>query len=65
MRSSSGSNSVVSEGVEASFIYVRFEAAADEVTVLFAFTMKYYVTIILKQAVSFPYKEQSGVTTKV
>lgn len=30
MRSSSGSNSAVSEGVEASFIYVRFEAAADE-----------------------------------
>ncbi|KAL0533460.1 hypothetical protein IC582_030300 [Cucumis melo] len=27
---SSGSNSAVSEGVEASFIYVRFEAAADE-----------------------------------
>lgn len=30
MRSSSGSNNAVSEGVEASFIYVRFEAAAAE-----------------------------------
>ncbi|XP_022159148.1 conserved oligomeric Golgi complex subunit 3 isoform X2 [Momordica charantia] len=30
MRSSSGSNTAVSEGVEASFIYVRFEAAAEE-----------------------------------
>lgn len=36
IRSSSGSNAVVSEGVEASVTYVRFKAAANEV---FSFIM--------------------------
>lgn len=33
MRSSGGNNASVSEGVQASVIYVRFEAAASEVIV--------------------------------
>lgn len=45
MRSSSGNNTAVSEGVEASFIYVRFEVAADEVMILFTFAMNYLVTL--------------------
>lgn len=47
MRSSSGSNTAVSEGVEASFIYVRFEAAADEVMFLLTLAIKYLVIILL------------------
>lgn len=41
IRSSGGSKASVSEGVEASVIYVRFKAAASEVTVPFRLGMIY------------------------
>lgn len=42
IRSSGSSNTALSEGVEASVIYVRFKAAASEVTVFLVFELKLF-----------------------
>lgn len=42
IRTSGGSKTSISEGVEASVIYVRFKAAASEVTVSFFFSFQFW-----------------------